>query len=540
MDESDRVMLRADRPRYSLQRKLVLWTIVLAVVPTVACAVWLNSIALSSLRHTHARNVSVLGDTLAASMTGRLEEGWSPAAADALRGLQYDDRLAFVIVSDDEGGILHRHTVDREALALYDAWAEWVGPEIRTRTNRPIMLGRHGDLFAWRVPVFDRIGDDRGGVFAPAPRLEGFLTFAMRDAAMPQAVQRMRTMQLIAACVVCLLCLPAVVCVVRRWTLPLRELTDAIVRFGGGESPKPVVVRTQDEVGVLAKAFNDMTRNLVAAHNALARANEQLEDKVRHRTAELEQVNDRLQHEIDDKNEFLRAVSHDLSAPLRNIGGLAQMMLMKYREALADDAVTKLEHINQSVRDQNALLHELLELSRIRTRRGKIDAVDCQAILTDLRNALSYDLERAGITLHIDDGLPIIHAEKNRIRQVFQNLLDNAIKYMDDSEPRRIDVTYDADEAYHVFTVVDTGRGIARSDLGKVFQVFQRGVHSGSHTVPGRGVGLANVKAIIETLGGEIAVTSEEGKGSTFSFTFSRAKTDTAAASVACEAAADK
>jgi signal transduction histidine kinase len=165
------------------------------------------------------------------------------------------------------------------------------------------------------------------------------------------------------------------------------------------------------------------------------------------------------------------------------------------------------------------LIAELLELSRIKTRRQKMEPVDVTALVQDIEAMLENDLKDRGIDLIIDTELPEITCEKARLRQVFQNLIDNAIKYMGDGPVKQIHVGCTVRKAEAEFYVRDTGIGIDAEDISKVFFVFRRGKNTASRNVPGKGVGLASVKSIVETYNGSIWVESEVGKGSTFRFT---------------------
>jgi signal transduction histidine kinase len=226
---------------------------------------------------------------------------------------------------------------------------------------------------------------------------------------------------------------------------------------------------------------------------------------------------------MKDKDEFIRAVTHDLNAPVRNIAGMTKMLIMKYREQLNEDALSKLERIAANARAESELLADLLELSRIRSQPGKTQRVKLTELVASIGEALAYDLESRGITLAISPDLPTLTADRNRVRQVFQNLVDNAVKYMPDDAPiKQVTVGCERDGEQTLLFVRDTGRGIADKDHERIFQVFQRARYSGDHATPGRGVGLASVKTIIETLGGRIWVDSEPGQGATFYFTFAR------------------
>jgi signal transduction histidine kinase len=328
-----------------------------------------------------------------------------------------------------------------------------------------------------------------------------------------------------------------------------------------------VAIHRPDVIGMLARSFNEMVKQvkrqkddlreanarleqanaqleqanarlghsndrLGEANSKLAEANRDLEQKVQQRTVQLEAANKRLSSEIAEKEDFLRAVSHDLNAPLRNISGMATMLLMKHRETFAEDVIHRLERIQKNVEVETDLIGELLELSRIKTRRQKIETVDLNSVLRELADVFAQDLESRQIRLVVDAPLPALDCERARLRQVFQNLIDNAIKYMGEGSPAEgpaaegaaaavkeihVGCTVRADEAE--FYVRDTGIGIEADDLDKLFRVFRRGKNSAVHGVPGKGVGLASVKSIVETYSGTIWVESQLGRGSTFRFT---------------------
>jgi signal transduction histidine kinase len=148
-----------------------------------------------------------------------------------------------------------------------------------------------------------------------------------------------------------------------------------------------------------------------------------------------------------------------------------------------------------------------------------MEPVETEALVRELGEMLENDLKTRGISLAIDGRLPVILGERARLRQVFQNLIDNAIKYMGDGAVREIHVGCDVRAGEAEFYVRDSGIGIPAEDVGKVFHVFRRGKSDAVQAVPGKGVGLSSVKSIVETYGGAIRVESESGQGSSFVFT---------------------
>ena len=189
------------------------------------------------------------------------------------------------------------------------------------------------------------------------------------------------------------------------------------------------------------------------------------------------------------------------------------MLLMKHREKFDEDIIHRLERIQKNVEIETDLIGELLELSRIKTRRQKLEPANIDEIVRELRDLFENDLKTRGIELIVDSALPELICEKARLRQVFQNLIDNAIKYMGDRPKKEIHVGCQSRMSEVEFYVRDP------EDIDKVFFIFRRGKNTQAGSIAGKGVGFASVKSIIETYNGKIWVESKLGEGSVFRFT---------------------
>lgn len=319
------------------------------------------------------------------------------------------------------------------------------------------------------------------------------------------------------------LVLPVVFLLIQRAFAPIRRMAIAARNVAAGRF-ETVDIARGDALGVLAETFNHMVLRLSEqklradeAHTRVVEANLHLEQKIAERTSAIEAASQRLASEIAEKEDFLRAVSHDLNAPLRNIDGMVTMLLQKHATDLPQEVTQRLERIKKNVEHETSLISELLELSRIKTRREQLEPVKLEELMWELRGLFENDLRERGIELIIESRLPTLHAERARVRQIFQNLVDNAIKYMGESHDRRIVIGARIGRSETEFWVRDSGQGIAPEDIGRIFYVFRRGRNQQS--VAGKGVGLASVKSIVENYNGRIWVESEPGKGSTFRFT---------------------
>jgi signal transduction histidine kinase len=399
---------------------------------------------------------------------------------------------------------------------------------LQVRQRRSEMFGDYLEVMApiLSSPVVDAHG---AAVQRHGPRMLGYVAVGVSQAGEAAQLRQINYMVVGIGCGIVILAMPLGYVLVHRVFQPIRQLVDATAKIIGGDLDTQVAIHRPDVIGMLARSFNEMVlwvrkqqEDLAAANEKLHEANQDLERRIEQRTAQLEMANQRLSQEIAEKEEFLRAVSHDLNAPLRNISGMATMLLLKHREALDEDVVHRLERIQKNVEIETDLIGELLELSRIKTRRQRIEPVELEPVVLELRDLFENDLRSKGIELKVDTPLPVLSCERARIRQVFQNLIDNGIKYMGDkgpSEPKEIHIGCQMRVTEAEFYVRDTGIGIDAEDLEKVFFVFRRGRNSATQNIAGKGVGLASVKSIVEMYNGRIWVESAVGQGSTFRFT---------------------
>jgi len=228
----------------------------------------------------------------------------------------------------------------------------------------------------------------------------------------------------------------------------------------------------------------------------------------------------RLLQEISSANEELRnfayVVSHDLKAPLRAIGSLADWIATDNADKFDAEGQEHLRLLISRVRRMDGLIDGILQYSRVGRLKETQVAVDLDALVHEVIDLLH---PAENITVHIDNTLPTVVAERTRLQQVFQNLLSNAIKYLD--KPRgEIHVGCKAENGAWRFHVSDNGPGIEARHFDRIFQLFQ--TLAPRDRVESTGVGLALVKKIVEMYGGRIWLESEVGRGSTFYFTLSR------------------
>ncbi len=224
---------------------------------------------------------------------------------------------------------------------------------------------------------------------------------------------------------------------------------------------------------------------------------------------ELQKINEELKN-------FVHVVSHDLKTPITLIQGFSSFLLEGYQDTLDEKGRTCLQRINASARHMEALVSDLLALSKIGRVVSSFEDVSCGEIVGNVASDLKDKLHSSGIELVVAPNLPTIRCDGRRLRQAFENLLVNAIKFMGDTKNPKIEIGCEDEGEFLQFCVRDNGIGIDPQYHLTIFEKFHR--LREIEDDEGTGLGLAIVRRIVNNHGGKVWVESERGKGSTFYF----------------------
>jgi signal transduction histidine kinase len=284
----------------------------------------------------------------------------------------------------------------------------------------------------------------------------------------------------------------------RRLTRPLAGLTEGAREIAEGRFGRRLHVGTGDELQTLAEAFNEMAERLEATRAE----RERLIDELERRNAELER--------------FTYTVSHDLRSPLVTVRGFVDLLEKDAAAAAPERVAADLERIRRATATMETLLRDLLELSRVGRVMNPPESVSLDELARQAVAALHGRLRAAHVRVDVLPGLPSVQGDRTRLLEVFQNLIENAVKFRSGQGEPVVEVGSRPGPDGLVVYVRDNGVGIDPRYHDRVFALFERL----DPRVEGTGVGLALVKRIVEVHGGRVWVESEgAGKGATFCFT---------------------
>jgi len=296
----------------------------------------------------------------------------------------------------------------------------------------------------------------------------------------------------------------------RAIAVPLAELA-ALARRFSTEHDYSVRARHAGpgELQMLTVAFNEMLDEIQARDRSLQESRDQLEQRVRERTAALDASNQELEA-------FCYSVSHDLRSPLRSIDGFSQALLEDMEGQLDANAAGHLGRIRAATQRMASLIDDLLSLSRITRTDLTVKRVDLSAMARAVCDELSAAQPGRQMTFVVEDGLDAM-VDPRLARQVLENLIGNAWKFTSKQPSARVEFGSVVRPDGRVFVVRDNGAGFDPAYADRLFGVFQR-LHAMTD-FPGTGVGLAIVDRIVKRHGGRVWAESAVGQGASFYFT---------------------
>ena len=260
-------------------------------------------------------------------------------------------------------------------------------------------------------------------------------------------------------------------------------------------------------------------RQLARQNQMLQELNASLEQKVKERTAKLEELNGELMRSNEDLEQFAYVISHDLQQPLQSIIGLAEILMLDYEEIMNEFAKDSLSTLIASGLRMREMIRGLLTYSKVGTPRQKLKPIDCNLVLDKVLANLQIAIaEKKGKVIR--EHLPQVMGNETQLIQLFQNLISNALKFCPPDVSPEIRIGVELEEDKWRFRIEDNGIGMEPKNFQRIFGIFQRLETEGKY--PGTGIGLASCKKIVQRHGGNIWVESQLGVGTVFYFTLNQ------------------
>ncbi|MDN3596624.1 sensor histidine kinase [Zunongwangia endophytica] len=279
------------------------------------------------------------------------------------------------------------------------------------------------------------------------------------------------------------------------------------------ESQKEILDRLKSVMATLDinnRAEKDQTDEEINVSNLATYIEEQSRE-----IAKINKDQEKLLKKLEKKNQVLsdyaHMVSHDLKSPLRSINSLVTWMQQDYADKIDKHGIKNLNIILQSVEKMDALITGILNYSTIDQEDLDIYEVDTHHLVTEIKQIIYCP---SNIKIEILNELPIVKGDKFRLQQLFQNLIQNAVKSIDKPEGL-IKIGVEENSNYYKYSIEDNGKGIEKDHFNKIFQIFEKIDNDFTST----GIGLSIVKKIIDFYGGKIWLESELSKGTIFYFT---------------------
>lgn len=244
---------------------------------------------------------------------------------------------------------------------------------------------------------------------------------------------------------------------------------------------------------------------------------------LRQKVLDMKEVNTKLELSNKELEEFAYIASHDLKSPLRNVAGFIQLLERRSSERLTQEDREYIQLAVNGVKHMDNVINDILSMSKVNQQDLKKKNINLDSVVKEIIGDMSHHIQTKQVDIQLTSTLPKVYFSETNAKQLFQNLISNAIKYQNKPQPK-VEIGYQTEHNHYCFFVKDNGIGIEPEYKTKIFQMFQR-LHS-PNRFSGTGIGLSICKKIVEHNKGQIWFESEPGLGTTFYFTLPKSSSN--------------
>jgi two-component system sensor histidine kinase/response regulator len=473
------------------------------------------------------------GQILSDSLSDQVKNGIASVnlshVSDLLRNAVHDNEELHYIILMKSSGKAHIHTLkpQLEQEILSEKEDLFAASQNAATVNEYVSNGK--SFMEFIMPI--QVSAEPWGVLRLGFSLDLLnqeITNSQKESA--EQIREMIARLLIITVIFILMGAGIVLFISERLSRPLLHLTRLANQLAQGdfEVSDNINVHSEGEIGALTTAFAQMARNLKASYDKLEEYSRTLEQKVMERTSELAEARDQAIAANKSKSEFLSIMSHEIRTPMNAIIGMTRLALQTEVTAKQHDYLTKVQASSHALL---GIINDILDFSKIEAGKLELETIafNLNDVLNNLSSLMSAKAEEKGLQIHFTTGCDVplyLIGDPLRLGQVLLNLVNNAVKFTqyggiivdialaedDESVKRNGQVMLE-------FSVKDTGIGLTKEQISGLFESFSQADKSTTRKYGGTGLGLAICKRMVDMMGGSINVTSEVGKGSTFSFT---------------------
>jgi signal transduction histidine kinase len=457
-----------------------------------------------------------------------------------MEGLYQEEEVVYILIQDKSGKILADWYRSEEFRKTHlRIWSE--DPNIIPATPSKEYFVSNGREFfnfgcAVKTTRVERSKEEVGLLLESKPDLItrkkeiGVAQIGMSLQNMRREIAEMQRIVVMLTAMVVVMGIMLTVFLVNLFIRPVKRLMRATEKVASGDLSHTVEVTTKDEIGTLASSFNRMTVSLKESRQKIEEYNQTLENKVKERTAELENALKSLKEtqaqliqveKMAAVGQLAAGVAHELNNPLGGILGYSQFALEKINQkeisrfTREDNAVflQYLKDIEQQTKRCRSIIQSLLKFSRA-SRKEEFELTDIDTIIKETLLFTKHQIQKNNVSLveRVADSLPLINGHPGQLQQVFTNLILNAVQVMPHGGTLTVATRAGEDSKTVEVSFTDTGEGIEKQNLDKIFEPFFTTKKVGE----GTGLGLSVSYGLINNHGGEIKVESKKGKGTTF------------------------